>query len=59
MLKAAVLGGGGTEEAGVVRGLLADGGSSPTAWYAIAIAALLVDDRPLATRAAAEMRAGR
>jgi hypothetical protein len=58
MLKAAVLGGGGMEEAELVRGLLSDGGSSPTAWYAIAIAALLVDDRPLATRAAAEMRSG-
>lgn len=58
MLKAAVLGGDGTEEAGRVRGLLADGGSSPTSWYAIAIAALLVDDWPLATRAAGEMRSG-
>ena len=46
------------EEAERVRGLLADGGSSPTAWYAIAIAALLVDDWPLATRAAGEMRSG-
>jgi hypothetical protein len=58
MLKAAVLGGGGAAEAAIVRGLLADGGSSPTAWYAVAIAALIERDRPLATRAAAEMRSG-
>jgi hypothetical protein len=58
MLKAAVLGGGGADEAALVRGLLADGGSSATSWYAVAIAALIVGDRSLATRAAAELPAG-
>jgi hypothetical protein len=58
MLKAAVLGGGGADEAARVRGLLADGGSSPTAWYAVAIAALIAEDAPLASRAAAAMRSG-
>ena len=48
MLKAAVLGGGGDEEAALVRGLLPDGGSSPTSWYAVAIAALIEGDAALA-----------
>jgi hypothetical protein len=58
MLKAAVLGGGGADEAARVRALLADGGASPTAWYAIAIAALIAGDDAQAVRAAGEMRAG-
>lgn len=58
MLKAAVLGGGGAEQAATVRRLLGDCGSSPTSWYAIAIAALIEGDRALATRAAGELREG-
>jgi hypothetical protein len=58
MLKAAVLGGGGSEEAALVRRLLPDGGSSPTSWYAVAIAGLIAGDAPLAVRAAEEMRGG-
>jgi hypothetical protein len=58
MLKAAVLGGGGAEEAAVVRKLLPDGGSSPTSWYAVGIAALIEGSASLATRAAEEMRDG-
>ncbi|HEY1479930.1 MAG TPA: hypothetical protein VGF46_07850 [Gaiellales bacterium] len=58
MLKAAVLGGGGAEEAGRVRALLDDGGSSPTAWYAVAIAALIVRDDATARHAADEMQVG-
>jgi hypothetical protein len=55
MLKAAVLGGGGADEAVRVRALLTDGGASPTAWYAIAIAALVAGDDAQAARAAAAM----
>jgi hypothetical protein len=58
MLKAAVLGGAGAEEAATVRRLLDDGGSSPTSWYAIAVAALIEGDAQLAARGAEEMRAG-
>jgi hypothetical protein len=58
MLKAAVLGGGGAEEAEVVRGLLPDGGSSPTSWYAVAIAALIEGSPSRASRAAEAMREG-
>jgi hypothetical protein len=58
MLKAAVLGGGGAEEAALVRGLLPEGGSSPTSWYACAIAALIEADGALAGRGAAAMREG-
>jgi hypothetical protein len=58
MLKAAVLGGGGTEEAAHVRRVLPGGGTSPTSWYAVGIAALIEGDRELASRAAQEMRAG-
>jgi hypothetical protein len=58
MLKAAVLGGGGAEEAAIVRRLLGDAGSSPTSWYALAIAALIEGDATLAAQAAGEMRAG-
>jgi hypothetical protein len=58
MLKAAVLGGGGDEEAAIVRALLPEGGSSPTSWYAVAIAALIVGDTALALRAAEAMREG-
>jgi hypothetical protein len=58
MLKAAVLGGGGVEEAAIVRALLPDGGTSPTSWYAVGIAALITGDGVVAARAAQEMRAG-
>jgi hypothetical protein len=58
MLKAAVLGGAGEQEAMRVRALLPEGGASPTAWYAIAIAALIVGDDAEAVRAAGEMRGG-
>jgi hypothetical protein len=58
MLKAAVLGGGGADEAARVRALLVHGGASPTAWYAIAIAALIEGDDAQATRAAGAMRGG-
>ena len=58
MLKAAVLGGGGDEEAALVRGLLPEGGSSPTSWYAVALAALILGDAPLALRGAEAMREG-
>ena len=58
MLKAAVLGGGGAEEAAIVRSLLPEGGTSPTSWYAIGIAALIAGDADVATRAAQEMSAG-
>jgi hypothetical protein len=58
MLKAAVLGGGGAEEAAVVRKLLPDGGSSPTSWYAVGIAALIEGSASLAIRAAEEIHEG-
>jgi hypothetical protein len=58
MLKAAVLGGGGAEEAATVRRVLDDRGTSPTSWYAIAIAALIEGDAELAARAAEAMRDG-
>jgi hypothetical protein len=58
MLKAAVLGGGGADEAAQVRALLVQGGASPTAWYAIAIAALIAGDDVQAVRGAGELRAG-
>ena len=56
MLKAAVLGGGGEEEALRVRALLSHGGASPTAGYAIGIAALIASDDAQAMRAADEIR---
>jgi hypothetical protein len=58
MLKAAVLGGGGAEEAARVRLLLPEGGSSPTSWYAVAVAALIEGDAARAALAAGEMQAG-
>jgi hypothetical protein len=58
MLKAAVLAGGGEDEAVRVRSLLTDGGASPTAWYAIAIAALIAGDDAQAARGAHEIRGG-
>ena len=58
MLKAAVLGGGGADEAAIVRDLLPEGGTSPTSWYAVGIAALIAGDAAGAARAAQEMRAG-
>lgn len=58
MLKAAVIAGGGDEEASYVRSELAREGDSPASWYALGIAALLEGDDGLARRAAAGMRAG-
>jgi predicted Zn-dependent protease len=58
MLKAAVIAGGGEQEAAYVRGQLAREGDSPASWYALGIAALLEGDDGLARRAAARMRAG-
>jgi len=42
----------------IVSRLLPEGGSSPTSWYAVAIAALIEGSTPLATRAAEAMREG-
>jgi hypothetical protein len=58
MLKAAVLGGGGADQASIVRRLLGDERSSATSWYAIAIAALIDGDAALAARGAEAMREG-
>lgn len=58
MLKAAVIAGGGGAEAAYARAELAAGGDSPSAWYALAIAALVEGDDAAAARAAEEMRGG-
>jgi len=67
MLKAAVLGGGGQEEAAFVRAALAGGGESspagsgegsPTAAYAQALAALICDEDRLALSWASQMQDG-
>jgi hypothetical protein len=58
MLKSSVLGGGGAAEAAIVRSLLPEGGTSPTSWYAIGVAALIEGDGAVAARAAQEIRAG-
>ena len=58
MLKAAVLAGEGGEEARYVRAQLREEPDSATAWYALALAALLEGDDELARRAAAGMREG-
>ena len=56
MLKAAVLGGGGEEEAAYTLEQVGDEPDSPTASYAVALAALVRGDDPLARRAVAGMR---
>jgi hypothetical protein len=59
MLKAAILAGGGRPEANYVRSALADvAGDSPTAAYAVALAALRLGDDAAARDAAAHMRGG-
>jgi hypothetical protein len=58
MLKAAVIAGGGEQEASYARDQLAREGDSPASWYALGIAALLGGDDGLARRAAGGMRAG-
>jgi hypothetical protein len=57
MLKAAVLAGGGAQEAAVVRRELPAPGT-PAAWYAIALAALIARDDARALAAAGAMRPG-
>lgn len=59
MLKAAVLAGSGADEAEYVQRALAEhDADSPTAAYALALAALIVGDDPAAARWAGHMRAG-
>jgi hypothetical protein len=59
MLKSAVLAGGGRDEADYVRAALAEQvGDSPTAAYALAIAALIVGDAAGAELWASRMRGG-
>jgi hypothetical protein len=56
MIKAAVLAGEGETAAAYVHAAIDDPPPSPAAAYALAIAALAVDDRELAARAAATMK---
>ena len=58
MLKARVLAGDATDAARYAREQIGDEGSSPPSWYALAIAALVLGDDPLAARGAEGMRAG-
>jgi hypothetical protein len=58
MLKAAVLGGGGEEEAAYALEQVGDEPDSPAAAYAVALAALVRGDDGLARRAVAGMREG-
>jgi hypothetical protein len=58
MLKAAVIAGGGADEASYVRARLGAGGDSPASWYALGIVALVEGDDGLARRAGAGMREG-
>jgi hypothetical protein len=59
MLKAAVLGGGGEEEAAyAIAALAGQGQDSPTASYARGLAALIAGDDAVAARASAGMRSG-
>lgn len=56
MLKAATIAGEGPAPARYVRRALGTEGDSPTSWYAIGLAALLLDDDALAITAARAMR---
>ncbi len=56
MLKAAIIAGGGAEEAAYARREIGDEGDSATSWYALAIAATVEQDDELARRAAEGMR---
>jgi hypothetical protein len=58
MMKAAVIAGVGEAAASYVHAAIDDPPPSPTSAYALAIAALVHDDRELAARAAATMREG-
>jgi hypothetical protein len=58
MLKAAVLAGGGSEQAAYVRRALGDEADSPVASYALALACLVEGDDERARAAAAGMRGG-
>ena len=58
MLKAAILAGGGSDTASYVRDALGTSGDSPASWYALALAALVEGDDPLAATAAERMRLG-
>lgn len=58
MLKAAILAGDGGHEAAYVRHALEDACDSPPSCYALAIAALVQDDREAAAAAVEGMRAG-
>jgi hypothetical protein len=58
MQKAAVIAGGGADEAAYARGELGSEGDSPASWYAVGIAALVEGDDDLARRAAQGMREG-
>ena len=58
MIKAAVLAGGGAEEAAYVREALGDESETPVAAYALAIAALVDGDDSLAGHSAHTMRQG-
>jgi len=58
MLKAAVIAGGGTEEAAHVRRTIGEEGDSASSWYALGIAGLVDGDDDLARRAAAAMHDG-
>lgn len=56
MLKAAVIAGGGDEEAAHALAELRESAASPTSSYALALAALIAGDDPAAVRAAEGMR---
>jgi hypothetical protein len=58
MLKAAVIAGGGADEASYVRAQVGPEGDSPASWYALGVVALVEGDDGLARRAAAGMRQG-
>lgn len=58
MVKAAVLAGDATDAARLIRAAIGPQGDSPPSWYALAIAALVVGDEPLAAHAATGMREG-
>lgn len=58
MLKAAVIAGGGADEAAHARATIGEEGDSASSWYALGIAALIDRDDALALRAAATMHDG-
>ena len=58
MLKAAVIAGGGADEAAHARATIGEEGDSASSWYALGIAALVDGDDDLARRATEAMRDG-